>query len=203
IFSFGAVLYEMATGVRAFQASSSAQTLSAVLNADPKPPTEIRADLPRDLERVIQRCLRKDPARRFQVMADLAVELEEIRTDSGTRVAPTSSPGRTNWWRIVVAAAAVLVAIAAASTWWSSRDAGGALPLADPKPLTSFAGDEQTPSLSPDGNQVAFTWNGEQRNNEDVYVMPVGGGTPIQLTTSPLPIERRSGRPAGIGSPSY
>ena len=69
IFSFGAVLYEMATGARAFQAATAALTLSAVVNAEPTPPSELAKDLPRELERIILRCLRKDPARRFQHMA--------------------------------------------------------------------------------------------------------------------------------------
>jgi len=70
IFSFGAVLYEMATGTRAFQGDSKLSTLSAVLRENPKPPSQIVADVPRELERIIARCLRKDPARRFQAMPD-------------------------------------------------------------------------------------------------------------------------------------
>ena len=93
IFSFGAVLYEMVTGARAFQGSSQALTLAAVVDADPKPPTELAKHVPRDFERIIQRCLRKDPARRFQFMADLVVELEEIRTESGTQIAAAPQPG--------------------------------------------------------------------------------------------------------------
>ena len=96
IFSFGLVLYELATGVRAFQGSSPAQTLAAVVNAEPKPPGEFRKDLPRDLERIITRCLRKDPARRFQVMSDLAVELDDVKTETGTRIAPTSAQPATS-----------------------------------------------------------------------------------------------------------
>jgi serine/threonine protein kinase len=87
IFSFGAVLYEMVTGVRAFQGSSTISTLAAVLNKEPAPPSQIVTAVPRDLERIILRCLQKDPARRVQVMADLAVELQEIKAESGTGIA--------------------------------------------------------------------------------------------------------------------
>ncbi len=66
IFSFGSVLYEMVTGARAFQGDSSASTLAAVLTKEPKQPSQAVEGLPRELERVILRCLRKDPARRFQ-----------------------------------------------------------------------------------------------------------------------------------------
>src|SRR4030095_8648634 len=63
IFSFGAVLYEMVTGIRPFQGSSSMLTLAAVASEEPKAPSQVAKDLPHELERVIVRCLRKDPAR--------------------------------------------------------------------------------------------------------------------------------------------
>ena len=74
VFSFGAVLYEMATGTRAFDGRSSAETLAAVLAGQPKPPTQITA-VPRELERVILRCLRKEPDRRYQTMLDVRNDL--------------------------------------------------------------------------------------------------------------------------------
>ena len=95
IFSFGAVLYEMVTGTRAFQGTSSVLTLAAVVNAEPTPPSQLTKDLPRELERIILRCLRKDPARRVQVMADLVVDLEELKSDSSTQIAAAQGPART------------------------------------------------------------------------------------------------------------
>ena len=82
IFSFGAMLYEMVTGVRAFAGASTADTLSAVIRAQPKPPSAIVPSVPSDLEKVILRCLRKDPERRFQHIADVKVALQEIKEDS-------------------------------------------------------------------------------------------------------------------------
>ena len=87
IFSFGSVLYEMVTGQRAFQGDSKMSTLAAVLNQEPKPASEISRALPRDLEKIITRCLRKDPERRFQHMADLKVALEELKEESDVRAA--------------------------------------------------------------------------------------------------------------------
>ena len=86
IFSFGALLYEMATGTRAFRGDSTASTLAAVLTSAPKPPSQAVPTLPRELERIIVRCLRKEPSRRFQFMADLVVELEEIKTESSEHI---------------------------------------------------------------------------------------------------------------------
>ena len=82
IFSFGSVLYEMLTGQRAFQRETSISTLSAILRDDPKPVSQISQTIPRDAEKIITRCLRKDPGRRFQHMADLKVALEELMEES-------------------------------------------------------------------------------------------------------------------------
>src|SRR5436853_170745 len=78
IFSFGAVLYEMVTGQRAFQGDSRMATLAAVMNQEPKAVSETVPAVPRELERLIARCLRKDVARRAQHMPDLKLALEEL-----------------------------------------------------------------------------------------------------------------------------
>ena len=82
VFSFGALLYEMATGQRAFAGDSAAATLAAVMREQPKAPSEVAPDVPRDLERVILRCLRKEADRRYQSMVDVKLELEQIKEDS-------------------------------------------------------------------------------------------------------------------------
>src|SRR5262249_60471597 len=71
IFSFGALLYEMVTGQRAFQGESKISTLSAVLRNEPKPAGEVVKGLPRRLDHIIARCLRKDPVERFQNTTEL------------------------------------------------------------------------------------------------------------------------------------
>ena len=82
IFSFGAVLYEMVTGRRAFQGESRASTLAAVVERDPQAPSDIAPDVPPELERIIWRCLKKDVARRSQHMGDVKLALEELRDES-------------------------------------------------------------------------------------------------------------------------
>ena len=82
-FSFGAeLLNEMVTGVRAFAGTSTADTLSAVLRAQPKPPTAVVAECADRLEKVVLRCLRKDPEWRFQHMADVKVALLDVKEES-------------------------------------------------------------------------------------------------------------------------
>jgi eukaryotic-like serine/threonine-protein kinase len=90
IFSFGAVLYEMVTGRRAFHGDSRMSTLAAVLHQEPKP----IEDVPHDLEKIITRCLRKDPERRFHLMKDLRVELDELREESASGSLAASMPRR-------------------------------------------------------------------------------------------------------------
>jgi serine/threonine protein kinase/Tol biopolymer transport system component len=81
VFSFGSVLYEMATGQRAFAGGSKLSSLSAVLYKDPQPASQTAAEVPPELDRIISRCLKKDPERRWQTMADVKVALEELREE--------------------------------------------------------------------------------------------------------------------------
>jgi len=85
IFSFGSVVYEMLAGERAFQGKTKVSTIAAILREEPKQLSQMIEGLPREVERVAKRCLRKDPAHRFQHMDDLKVALEELKEelDSG------------------------------------------------------------------------------------------------------------------------
>jgi Tol biopolymer transport system component/tRNA A-37 threonylcarbamoyl transferase component Bud32 len=192
IFSFGAVLYEMATGTRAFQGDSQLSTLSAVLRDNPRPASQAVPGVPRELDRIITRCLRKDPARRFQAMPDLKVALEDLKeeSDSGTAEiavgATGAAPARTRP-RLMLAAVAVTLLVAAAAGWFFLRPASKPLPPLQSVPLTTYAGIQDHPSFSPDGSQVAFEWTGGKGNNWDIYVKLVEGGTPLRLTSSPEP----------------
>ena len=129
IFSFGSVLYEMVTGQRAFQGDSKMSTLAAVLNQEPKPASEISRAVPHDLEKIITRCLRKDPSRRFQHMADLKVALEELREESDSRLLgvkegtdSSGKPRRVSLLRWVTLAVAG-VSLAVAAGFWLCRSA--------------------------------------------------------------------------------
>ena len=184
IFSFGAVLYEMVTGRRAFQGDSTASTLAAVIKEDPKPPCEVSPRVPRDLEKVILRCLRKDPEWRWQNMADLRVALRELHQQTGSRLAEATvapAKGRRRW-RL---AALVVLPLVLAGGWLLWKRGGFELPPPRVVQLTSYPGSEQYPCFSPDGNQVAFTWGGEKGDNRDIYVKLVGETNALRLTTDP------------------
>jgi serine/threonine protein kinase/Tfp pilus assembly protein PilF len=91
IFSFGAVLYEMLSGRQPFHAGSTAATISAILTTDPVPLARFAPDLPDELLRIVRKCLEKDLEQRYQTMRDVTTDLENLRRDSGARVAEASS----------------------------------------------------------------------------------------------------------------
>jgi Tol biopolymer transport system component/predicted Ser/Thr protein kinase len=82
IFSFGSMLYEMVTGRRAFAGGSKLSSLSAILHTEPQPASHTVPDIPLELDRIIARCLKKDPARRWQNIADVKVALDELRDET-------------------------------------------------------------------------------------------------------------------------
>jgi serine/threonine protein kinase len=186
VFSFGAVLYEMVTGRKPFTGGSWLATLHKILHEEPTPPGRLAA-VPPDLEKAILRCLRKDPARRYQSMADLKVALEDLATESASGSAPAAVADvkrPSSWRRWVWAALAPIFVAAAFFAWRARRAPTGGEPL-QAVALTTFSGVERYPSLSPDGDEVAFTWNGPRQDNDDVYVQRIGSGSPLRLTTDP------------------
>ena len=119
VFTFGSVVYEMATGQRAFSGGSKLSSLSAVLFKDPQPASHAVADIPPELDRIIARCLKKDPERRWQTMADVKVALEELRDElESSNVAhaiPSPAvrrPSRTRVWTGLGVLAGVLLGVA-------------------------------------------------------------------------------------------
>jgi Tol biopolymer transport system component len=185
IFSFGCVLHEILTGKRAFQGNSPASVLSAVLRDEPAPVDSLRPDVPHDLKKIVKRCLRKDPERRFQGAGDLKVALLEVQEEIGTAASGPATPARSRprrWLRACVGAAIVALVAAGAFLYRRMAPRETALTVS---PLTAYPGYELEPALSPDGNQVAFEWEGDRRDNSDIYVKLIGAGEPLRLTTDP------------------
>jgi serine/threonine protein kinase len=180
VFSFGALLYEMVTGRRAFAGNSTAETLAALVRDQPEAPSEVVPELPKELDRLIQRCLRKEPERRFQHMLDVKLELEQIKEESHSgrsAVVPARSKRR-----LSLAAGLVALLATPVAAWLMLR--------APPPPqrvvqITSMRGFEAFPALSPDGEQLAFVWNGEKEDNLDVYIKTMDSPELHRLTTDP------------------
>jgi serine/threonine protein kinase len=183
IFSFGVVLYEMASGRRPFQGDNQMSTLAAILEKEPASLAARDSRIPRELERVVMRCLRKDPERRFQHMADLRVALEELKeeSDSGklTPAQPAPVAARSPKWLVYGLSAALLILAAAGGwQWWRSKPS-----KTMERPLTrlTFNGVSSNPAISPDGKLLAYqaTTGGP---NPDIWLRQIGGGKAVQIT---------------------
>ena len=117
-FSLGTILYEMATGCRAFQSESTAQTLAAIIEKDPRPISELNPAFPAPARWVIERCLEKEPAGRYASTLDLARELRKVRENlpeasrSGSSFgAPSIAGRRLRLWQKIVATLAILAGL--------------------------------------------------------------------------------------------
>jgi Tol biopolymer transport system component/DNA-binding winged helix-turn-helix (wHTH) protein len=173
IFSFGLVLYEMIAGKPAFEGSNPASIIAAILER------EAPALEPEGLNRVVRACLAKDPADRFQTARDLQRALEWSAPGDGAKALPVKRNRRGT----LVTLLALPLLLAAG--WLFFRSAGPKSPPPTLVQLTSYIGVEKGPSFSPDGNQVAFSWDGEKGDNSGIYVKLVGESNAIRLTTDP------------------
>jgi Tol biopolymer transport system component len=120
IFTFGEVVYEMATGKPPFSGGSRASLIAAILTVDPPPITQVQPLAPPALDRVVKKCLQKDPDERWQSASDLASELQWITTSSSQSqvavpLAARTGSRRRTWWPLVAIAGATVVA---SSAWW-------------------------------------------------------------------------------------
>ena len=192
IFSFGSVLYEMVTGRRAFEGTNKISTLGAILHTEPKAASEISADVPTELDKVIARCLRKDPARRAQGIADIKLALEELKEESesgrlsgqveaATAVRPAARRPR----RLVAITAGVvaLVVAAAGLAWWLLKRSAATPARSEWTQITNLPDSAVQPALSPDGRMLTFIRGPSSfTTTGQVYVKMLPSGEPVQLT---------------------
>ena len=190
IFALGLVLFEMATGNRAFGGSSQAELISQIMHAEP----EFEKLAPAAFRRLIERCLAKDPAKRWQTASDLKLALEDLgKKTASTRITNGALIATTKRRRLalmVAVVASALVVAAFAWTWWTHNRPALTIQNIKLYPLTTDPGVDQEPSLSPDGSQVAFSWNGPDQANFDIYMKTTKAGAavaapPLRLTRDP------------------
>jgi Tol biopolymer transport system component len=190
IFSFGSVLYEMVTGRRAFEGASKISTLSAILHKEPVPASQLVANLPAELEKIIVRCLRKDPDRRAQNMADIKLGLEEVKEDSesgkrSAEVAAAVRPLAHSPRRLVAITAGVIALVVAAVgiAWWLLKRPSSVPARSEWVQLTNLPDAAVQPALSPDGRMLTFIRGPESFVTAgQVYVKMLPSGEPVQLT---------------------
>jgi eukaryotic-like serine/threonine-protein kinase len=203
IFAFGAVLYEMVSGERAFRRDTAAETMTAILKEDPRELSEMAHPVSPGLERIVRRCLEKNPEQRFQSAKDLAFALEAL-TGTTTRSAANAIvpvPAEKPRWMGFAAAAVLGLALGAAITWY--------LRPAPPSPPTftrvSFhRGEVFRARLTPDGKTVVYSGRLEG-GAPDSYVIreDYPASTPAGLNGALVLAISRQGQMAVLVHPAY
>jgi Tol biopolymer transport system component len=169
IFAFGAILYEMISGKRAFHGETPADTMSAILKEEVPELSETARNVPPGLERIVRHCLEKNPAQRFHSANDLAFDLEALTEVSATTpksgsqafVTEAADPGKSRKFAITAGVIA-LAAIAAGIGWWFGR-AGSGAPLPEYQQVTFRTGFIGNARFTPDGSVVYdASWDGGQ-----------------------------------------
>ena len=183
IFAFGGIVYEMATGRRAFAGESQASLIAAILDREPEPISVEQPLTPPGLERLVRKCLAKDPDVRWQAASDIADELRWLSTGGGsTALAPPASAGTRRLGGWAMAAGAVLLAAVATVAVW--RVSPRVTPHAPRRELTytqaTFAGDVVAAALSPDGRTVAYA-SGADGRDVRVFVRDLTGGQSLEI----------------------
>src|SRR5262245_27730274 len=186
LFSFGAVLYEMATGKQAFSGNTAAAVFDAILHLNPAPASRLNSAIPSKLDEIISKAMEKDRSLRDQNAGDLQADLMRLRRDTETvhlasstsTIAPASPLPRSTPSKLSLAVLAVSVAVAIVIGFVVTRerpDAASSLAGATFSQLTTRAGAELYPSIAPDGESFVFATGG------DIFFQRVGGENPINL----------------------
>jgi len=184
IFGAGAVLYEILTGKRAFHKATSAETMSAILNEDPPAVSQIAPSVPPGMQRVVNRCLSKNPEQRFQHASDLGFALEAL-SDSGSAgtdaIREQTSPKRWVWIAGGVAAIAIAAAI---FVWWRVPPA---VPVVESvTQLTDDSEPKEFSRLVTDGSRIYFN-EGTPGSIKIAQVSVTGGHTAVIETRLVMP----------------
>ena len=167
IFAFGAILYEMISGKRAFHGETSADTMSAILKEETPELSETARNVPAGLERIVRHCLEKNPSQRFHSAGDLAFDLESLTEISGTSsksgaqaaVREARGAHRVANWRVSQARLCWRRALIGLG-WWVGRG-GGAAPPAQYQQITFRTGSIGNARFTPDGSIVYdASWEG-------------------------------------------
>jgi len=178
IFAFGAVLYEMLTGKRAFTGRSQASLMSAIMKDEPAPISQAVPVAPPALDQIIRHCLAKDPDDRFQTAHDLLLQLRWIAESGGSSAAPApaAAPVRRGVpFGALAAAGLVLAALSAAAGYFARAQPEARITRFTVLPPSSKASFGEVLSLSPDGKLLAFLANVD--GTSMVWVRPLDAVT--------------------------
>ena len=196
LFAFGTLVHEMSTGRRAFDASSQLALAAAIRGDHPPPISTLQPLSSPALDRVVQKCLAKDPDDRWQTARDLADALKWISQDSSSestrRLAP-AAPASSRRRPLAIAAALLLLASAGAAGLWLWRQPGAGLQATNLRLVSTFSGEHWGAAFSPDGRFIAFLK--EADGIPQVWVKSLAEGEPIQITFGETPVRRLTWSP--------
>jgi Tol biopolymer transport system component len=179
IFSLGVVLYEMLSGISPFRRETPAETMTAILRADP-PEFSAVVTCPPALRRILRRCLEKDPAERFGCARDLAFGLDAALDIEPAAVAEHRTVANRYGRALLMASMIAAIAVLAFMVGRRSNATDTRREFAGMYRLTDVSGLEEFPAIAPDLKSVAFT---ERVNgSRQIFVRLVAGGTPLQIT---------------------
>ena len=182
LFSFGVMLYELATGTRPFDGQSPTSTMAKILEVDPRPLRDAAPHLPADLDRIVRRCLQKNPADRYQDARDLVLDLRDVQQSVASGLTSAVNAGAPRSSHVMVGAAVagvVAIAALAAALAFMRRPATPA-PIVTHRQVT-FSGNVLSPALSPDGKFVAYVVGGFTAQEQRVVVQELAGGQPLDV----------------------
>jgi Tol biopolymer transport system component len=184
IWSFGCVLFEMLTGQKAFSGPTSTDTIAAIIEREPDWAT-LPSTTPAEIQRLLRRCLAKNPKRRTRDAGDLGLDLETAIERLGHLEHVVAPRERRGWMASLAFGVLALAAAAAFLLWRPPSQALNALATGNMTRITSDAGLTTEPSISADGRLVAYASNRAGDGNLDIYVQQIGGGASIRLTNDP------------------
>jgi Tol biopolymer transport system component/predicted Ser/Thr protein kinase len=226
IWALGVILYELVSGHAPFTGATRSDVLVSILEREAAPLDRLDPRVPHELQRIVAKTLRKDRAQRYQTITDLRLDLEALRGELQASSADAAAPavpaasmsvtppplrressaefiltGLARHKLVTVAGLIAVIALVSAGGWYLKRQPEvGAVTVAprverNLTRLTYGAGLQTDPTLSPDGRFLAFA--SDRAGNFDIWVQPVAGGDPVQVTSEPEPDTQPAWSPDG------
>jgi serine/threonine protein kinase len=211
IFSFGVVLYEMITGQLPFHGEYEAAIVYSIVNEAPEPIHKHRSEISSEILHILNRSLEKNPEERYQNVHDILIDLKRVKRESahaqhpippqigiepksvhegkerfipGKEIIPTKVR-KINRKLMTIMAVLLCFLVIISTIFFLTPFSQKTLPPMKIVPFASSPGFETDPAFSPDGDQIAYSWNGVDQKDYNIYVKLIGAGTPLRLTQNP------------------
>ena len=198
LFAFGALVYEMVTGRRAFTGNNRTSLIAAILESEPPAISTLQPLAPPTLDRVVKKCLAKDPDQRWQTARDLTDALKWINQDTSavaplrsTRSESSAGAGRARGVMIGFVIASLVAAVVVAGSLWRRSD--DTFEVTNLRLIPAFSGEQWGGRFSPDGNLIAFL--SPVNGIPQIWIKNLAEGDPLQITSGDVPVSRLAWSP--------